>query len=360
MTSSFYHFLKMDPRQSIQDPPFLRNVGLLLTYHCPASCAHCILRAGPDRHEEVSLEDARDWISQIAAYRDGYVWVLSLTGGEPFSNVKLLRAVMEFAAEKNLYISVVTNGFWATSQEMAVRLLKSLPQICFLSISTDIYHQEFIPLENVKNTIRAATECDIPFYVSVVTENKEEPEYRCIHAELLELVGDPDRIRTGITFPVGRAADMKENLNYHLSSEPCPEVCQAASSPCIFPDGRVYGCIGPLFDLKEDQPLYLGNVREQTVSDIFDRSETNAVLHAIRLWGPGRLHAMLKEAGLGDHLPASFVSGSTCQACHSMLSDPAVRDWLVHLEQDPEFRRKVAYARLYHLEETGMLDLGGY
>jgi hypothetical protein len=54
-----------------------------------------------------------------------------------------------------------------------------------------------------------------------------------------------------------------------------------------------------------------------------------------------------------------FVSGSICQACYSVLSDPAVRQWLHQLEQDAEFRRKVAYGRLYHLEETGMLEFGG-
>src|SRR5690348_9477988 len=143
----------MDIPQGVKDPPFLRNVGLLLTYHCQAACAHCILRAGPDRHEQVNLADARDWIRQIAEYRDRYVYVLSLTGGEPFSDLKLLRAVMESAAERGLYISVVTNGFWAVRRERARDLLRSLPQICFLSISTDLYHQKFIPFEYVKNAV---------------------------------------------------------------------------------------------------------------------------------------------------------------------------------------------------------------
>ena len=161
----------MNAEQDVKDPPFLRNVGLLLTYLCQASCAHCILRAGPDQHEEVSLEDARDWIRQIAAYSNGYVYVLSLTGGEPFSNLKLLRAVVEFAANK-LYISVVTNGFWATERDKAKQLLQSLPEICFLSISTDLYPEKFVLLDNVKNAIWAAQECGIPFYVSVVTDNR--------------------------------------------------------------------------------------------------------------------------------------------------------------------------------------------
>lgn len=349
----------MDIEQGAIDPPFMRNVGLLLTYHCPVSCAHCILRAGPDRHEEMSLEDARDWIHQIAAYRNGYVIVLSLTGGEPFSNLKLLRAVMKLAAENKLYCSVTTNGFWATERDKAKQLLQSLPEICFLSISTDLYHQKFVPFENVKNAIWAAQECDIPFYVSIVADNMADSDYKRIYANILELV-DPENIRAGITTPIGRAADIEDDLRYDLSSEPCPEVCQAASSPCIFPDGRVYGCIGPLFELQEKQPLYLGNLREHSVAEVFDRSETNAILHALRLWGPAWFISRLREAGMADHLPTVFVAGNICHACYTILSDPAIREWLQQLEQDPEFRRKVAYGRLYHLEETRMLELDGY
>jgi MoaA/NifB/PqqE/SkfB family radical SAM enzyme len=343
----------------IRDPPFMRNVGLLITYHCQASCAHCILRAGPDRHEEVSMIDARNWIRQIAEYRNRYVYILSLTGGEPFSNLKLLRDVMECAAENRLYTSVITNAFWATERKKAKQILQSLPEICFLSISTDLYHQKFVSFDNVRNAVWAAQECDIPFYISVVADNMEDPDYKRVIKELMKLT-EPENIHTGITFPVGRAADIKDELRYSLSSEPCPEVCTAASSPCIFPDGRVYGCIGPLLELGKQQPLYIGNLREHSVAEIFDRSETNAILHALRLWGPARLISWLREAGMGDHLPHVYVAGSSCQACYSMLSDPAVREWMRKLEQDEEFRRKVAYGRLYHLRETRMLELSNY
>jgi len=351
--------IQQEIQQDVKDPPFLRNVGLLLTYHCQASCAHCIVQAGPDRHEEVSLEDARYWIRQIASYRNRYVYVLSLTGGEPFSNLKLLRSVMEIAAECQLYVSVVSNGFWGTTREKAKQILESLPRICFLSISTDLYHQKFVPFENVQNAVWAAEECGIPYYISVITDNKSDPGYLRMNAEVLKLT-EPKNVRTGITFPVGRAAQMKADLRYILGDEPCPEVCQASSSPCIFPDGRVYGCIGPLFELKEDQPLFLGNLHESSVAEIFDRSETNAILHALRLWGPARLLSWLREADIGEPLPEKFVSGSICYACHSVLSVPAARQWLHRLEQDTEFRRKVAYGRLHYLNETGMLEIDGY
>ncbi len=343
----------------VKDPPFLRNVGLLLTFYCQASCAHCILRAGPNRHEEVKLEDARNWIREIAAYRDRYVYVVSLTGGEPFSNLPLLRAVMEYAVDSRLYVSLVTNGFWATTREKAKQLLQSLPRICFLAISTDVYHQQFVPFEHVKNAIWALQECGIPNYVTLVTDNPNDVNYQQIHADVAAITGT-DNIRTGITFPVGRAALMASELKYNRSTSPPKEACQAASSPCIFPDGRVYGCIGPLIELKHDHPLLLGNLRETPLDEIFDRAETNVILHALRLWGPYRLVSMLQEAGLTQHLPKEYVSGSTCHACYSLMSNGVIRKWLSQLGNNADFRLKVAYGRLHYLEESGMLEIGGY
>ena len=341
------------------DPPFLRNVGLFLTYHCQAACAHCIVRAGPDRHEEMSLNDARDWIRQIASYRNHYVYVLSLTGGEPFSNRKLLRDVMEAAVESKFFVSLVTNAFWATTRHKAKQLLESLPTISFISISTDSYHQEYVPFDRVKNAIWAARDCGIPYYISVVTEDESAPEYKRLTSELVQITA-PGSIRTGITFPLGRAAEVSAQLRYRNTDQAPKEACQAASSPCIFPDARVYGCIGPLIDLRHDHPLLLGNLRESSVSEIFDRAETSVGLHALRLWGPRRLISMLREAGLGDHVPKTYIEGSVCNACYQLLSDSVVRTWLRDLQNDADFRQKVAYGRLYYLNETGMLEFGGF
>lgn len=348
----------MEAKKRVGDPPFLRNVGLLLTYHCQASCAHCILKAGPSRREEVKLEDARNWIEQIAAYRDHYVIVLSLTGGEPFSNMSLLRRAMELAVDNKLSVSVITNGFWAVSRETAKRVLQSLPEICFISISTDLYHQQYISFERVKNALWAFEECGIPYYVSLVTEHETDPEYQRVYKDVEEIAG-PERIRRGITFPVGRAREIETQLAYRVSQEPPKEACIAASSPCIFPDGRVYGCIGPLIGLEHEHPLLLGNALEEPLCEIFDRAETNVLLHALRLWGPSKLISMVKEAGLGSRLPFQYASDSVCNTCYSLLSEPVVHGWLKHLEQDSDFRTKVAFGRLHYLKEPAMLELGG-
>ncbi|HLK68901.1 MAG TPA: radical SAM protein [Bryobacteraceae bacterium] len=348
----------MEAPQRVKDTPFLRNVGLLLTYHCQASCAHCVIRAGPNRHEQMSLEDARTWIHEIASYRDGYVCVLSLTGGEPFSDLDLLRAVVESASESALCVSITTNASWATSREAAVNILLSLPRISSLAISTDVHHQKFVPFQVVQNAILAARECGVAAYVSIVGDGDNDLAFQRIKCDVLK-VTPAENIREGITFPVGRASLIQARLQYTFSETPPNEACQAASSPCIFPDGRVYGCIGPLIDLQDQHPLLLGNLHESSLCDVLDSAETNAVLHALRIWGPHKLITMLREAGFGAHLPARYVEGSVCGACFSVMSDPAVREWLGELEKDAAFRRRVAYARLYYLNETGMLEVAG-
>ena len=81
------------------ETPFLKNIGIVMTYKCQIACPHCIVKAGPHRTEEVSMENALDWIEQISSYRDGYIRVLSLTGGEPFYDMDKIRQISSFGGK---------------------------------------------------------------------------------------------------------------------------------------------------------------------------------------------------------------------------------------------------------------------
>lgn len=342
----------------LPEVPFLRNIGLVVTYKCQVACPHCIIEAGPHRTEEMSLEDAFDWIRQVATYRNGYVTVLSLTGGEPFYNLPALKAIASYGQASGLFVSAVTNAFWATTQPSATAVLKALPAIKMLSVSTDVYHQQHIPFERVRNAILAARECDLPCIVAVCTENDRDPKYASIVEELREIV-QADAILTAITFPAGRALKRLDGRDYQLSDEPPPSACVAGSSPMIFPDGRVIACIGPVIDLTSPHPLLLGSLRNESLNDILDRAESNSVLHAVRIWGPRKLISWLRENGLADSLPDLYIKGSVCNACYSLMSNERTVDSLLQLANDHQFQRKVAYARVYYLHEPLMLALLG-
>lgn len=345
-----------DLHASVLEMPFLKNVGLFMTYKCQVTCPHCIVEAGPHRKEQVQRREAFDWIRQVADYRNGHVRVVSLTGGEPFYDIGLLKELAEFANARGLFVSAVTNAFWASEPERAVALLRELGALKMLSISTDVHHQQHIPFDWVRNAVRAAEQCDMLYSIAVCTESEDDPKYQNVLKQL-QTITTPRAILTAITFPAGRALVGLTGSKYQRSEEPPVSACPAGSSPIIFPDGRVMACIGPVITLGCSHPLLLGNLRESSLDAILDRAEVNPVLHAIRVWGPRKLIAMVNEAGLGEHLPRTYIKDSMCNACYALMSNHAIRQFLAECAGDPLFLRRVAYARQYYLNETKMVEL---
>lgn len=344
--------------QEIQEIRFLKNIGLLMTYKCQVQCPHCIIQAGPLRTEEMSLEDSYDWIKQIATYRHGFIKVLSLTGGEPFFDIKRLKLISDYGKQQGLYISAVTNGYWASTQEKAIRILESLPSLMMLQISTDKYHQQSIPFERVKNAMLASNASGLPFTISICTENENDPEYQKTLKIITEFV-DPQVIFTAITFKAGRALQLDTTQNYDTSPTPPVSSCGAGGAPIVFPNGQIMACIGPIIDLKTPHPLILGNLKKNSLEEILDQAELNVVLHAIRIWGPKLLIQMARQAGLESELPKTYIKDSVCHACYELMANPHIVDFLMDLQNDKELVQKVAFARVYYLNEPEMaLGLG--
>jgi organic radical activating enzyme len=334
--------------------PFLRNIGMIMTYRCQVACPHCIIEAGPNRKEQILIEDAFAWIKQIAQHRSGYIKVLSLTGGEPFIDLERLRAVSDFALGAGLFVSAVTNAFWANGEQEAEQVLRNLPALGMIAISCDAYHQASIPFERVKNAVLAAQTLRIPYNLAVCTQNTSDPLFQQLLDRLDEFT-PPDTIATAIAFPVGRARKFLNPSDYETSSDPPIAACSAGSSPMIFPDGRVLACIGPVVEINFNHPLMLGDLRNEKLAIILDNAERNSVLHAIRIWGPRKLISMISETALRNKLPSSYIAGSVCNACYSLMSDSKIVEYLRELQEDLSFSEKVQYARAYYLKELSPL-----
>jgi MoaA/NifB/PqqE/SkfB family radical SAM enzyme len=341
--------------KTVIEIPFLKNIGLFLTFKCQVACPHCVVQAGPERNETMSLESIDRYISQIASYRNGHIRMISLTGGEPFIDIGRLRQVISMAAHHNLWVSVVTNAFWAYSLERAIAIIESLPGLSLIAISTDRYHQQTIAFERVKNAIRAAEFCDLPYDVSLCTENQEDPEHKRI-LEQVRSVSETGAIHTAITFPVGRALEKLGTAKYVRSDQPPISACSFANSPMIFPDGKVLACIGPIIDIPAVHPLVLGHLKDSSLKDIFDKAELNPILHTLRVWGPRKIVELMAASDLKSMLPKEYIADSICQACYTLLNTPAIAEHLQALTLDEAYAQKIAYARVFYLNEPQMAE----
>ena len=146
------------------EPPFGSQIGLFVTYRCPIRCRHCMVEAGPQRTEEVDLEEALGWIHEIASYWKGHVKSIAFTGGEPFLCWKKLRVLAAAAVDRGLKCSVITNAYWANSTTRTRDLLTELSPKA-ISISTDEFHVAHIPLKNLRRVfdecMRLGIRCDL-------------------------------------------------------------------------------------------------------------------------------------------------------------------------------------------------------
>lgn len=139
------------------------SAGLMLTYWCPGRCACCYNFSGPRAASpatQMSVERA------LACWRDivglaGDRGKVHLTGGEPFGDYERLREIMCRAHAENLTAAlekIETNAYWCNDENQIRNRLRELKSLGLtrLQISSDIYHQEYIPLEHVRRAQKIA------------------------------------------------------------------------------------------------------------------------------------------------------------------------------------------------------------
>jgi len=138
--------------------------GLLLTYWCNARCAFCYVNSGPRRRGWMSVEQTLSlWsgLDQLAA-EHGRCMRIHLAGGEPFGDWPRMLSIVRAARDAGLspLEKIETNAFWATGDGLTRARLEQLDTLGMgaLVVSTDVYHQRFVPFERVRRCVEIARE----------------------------------------------------------------------------------------------------------------------------------------------------------------------------------------------------------
>lgn len=135
----------------------VKGVDFLLTFKCPSRCKHCSYKAGPERIGYMKLVDADRYLKELTDTQP--IRSVTVHGGEPFLFFELLKRIMEKAKELEVpRRGVITNGYWAKTKAIAKKKLIELKEtgLTHITFSVDGFHQEYIPLENVRNGIEVA------------------------------------------------------------------------------------------------------------------------------------------------------------------------------------------------------------
>ncbi|MHA3964717.1 MAG: radical SAM protein [Candidatus Thorarchaeota archaeon SMTZ1-45] len=139
----------------------LAGLHLLLTYECNFECDHCFVWGSPRQKGTMTLYHIRHVLQEAKAV--GSVKNIYFEGGEPFLYYPIMLRGIQEAAGMGFQVGIVTNPYWATSEEDAIEWLTPLSGLIQdLSVSSDLYHSNEDLSLQVRNALAAAEELNIP------------------------------------------------------------------------------------------------------------------------------------------------------------------------------------------------------
>jgi MoaA/NifB/PqqE/SkfB family radical SAM enzyme len=235
------------------------------------------------------------------------------------------------AASLDFSVSIVTNGFWGINQTRATAMIAALAQVGLrrLELSTDVFHQEYIPIKTVRSAIQVLKSAGVRVVLRVVTSRKHTVEETLRQLTLedldgLEVVGSP-------VIPVGRARHAVPHDELYLSAWGICGSCHTMLNLTVGPDGNVSPCCAG----SENTPsLSLGNIRELPLDVIVRNAEWNFLVKKLVFEGPSSFLDQLRKAGLAHKVKSEYTN--ICHACSEFFGDPEVvqvaRTWTATTE----------------------------
>jgi organic radical activating enzyme len=332
------------------------EIGLVMTEQCPVGCKHCLASCTGQVSDLPPLETHLAWIAK--ASRIDHCKSISITGGEPFLYFERLLQVVDGCRTRGLRATVSTSAYWATSGEIAADKLQQLAQagLTGITVSTDEYHQESVPLANVTRVLHAAKECGIHSKVAL-TYLPRGPNAAQVKRDLRRELGqrtlDGVQIEAGGIVKLGRARQL-----VFPGTEPAeqPKLVCNALGPIIQPDGTVASCCRA--PLPSTSPLIIGNLNAEDLRTIYQRFLSHSIIPFIQTWGLVEMLERLIAAGLAAGLEGyrDAREEEICELCQAILSEPAHVSFFTELSHDPEVRERLGILTFVLYGDPALLE----
>jgi hypothetical protein len=336
---------------------FYRVISIMITFNCPIQCKHCYLRCGPSRRENLDFSGLRRWFGE--AKSSGELKGIIISGGEPFVDMRRLETLVAWAEEIDLPAAVLSSGFWGKTLDDSRKILKRLPGLTGLALSVDRFHQEFVPLEYLKNIVTAATELELPICIfNCASKDDEDPIVSELNASLGQELSPFMIVFENPLHDLGRAEKKTgENDLVPVTDLPDFRCGNIDSVPVLLPSGEVVACCGEAFW----SPSYVGGlevgwVPRDSFVEIRERVSRNPLMQTLRVLGPKDLAIMVEKMGLGHLLRGRYKRDDICDLCSDLFSHREIVDLLVEETRSLSHRRKIDWSRAFNLGELEVFD----
>ena len=150
----------------------LTGLHILLTYSCTFECDHCFVWGSPWQSGILTLQQIRHALNE--ARETGTVEWIYFEGGEPFLYYPILLEAVKLAHEMGFQVGIVTNAYWATGDEDALRWLAPFAGLVQdLTASSDLFHYNEMLSVQVQRATAAARQLELPTGVISIAPSDE-------------------------------------------------------------------------------------------------------------------------------------------------------------------------------------------
>jgi Predicted Fe-S oxidoreductases len=303
-----------------------KTLAFTLYSKCSAACSMCCFECTPQSSDKLDVERVKDYIKESAEIDE--ITTISFTGGEPFLKYNLLLDLVKFASMYNKRVTTISNGFWATSYEVAYKKLSELKAngLQHISTSHDSYHKEYIKTEYVANLLRAASDLGLASTLAIVKMKDEDI------GEILNKLGNSIYSTALEIVPCLPAGGAKKNFSNDSFDR---TISTNQGLPCIYSgnivvgfDGNIYPCCSQVVF---ETGLSIGNYHDLNLKEALLKTKNNGLLYLLRNKNLSLFSEFAKES-LNIEIPEKVVN--PCELCSILFQKKNLPKYKEFIEQN--------------------------
>ncbi|RZB38397.1 MAG: hypothetical protein SRB2_00145 [Desulfobacteraceae bacterium Eth-SRB2] len=238
----------------------MRKLAFGYSTKCNIRCEYCVATEDLPADKKMDSDRAREIIVEMAQAGVGGI---SFSAGEPFLYFNEIVALVKLCQRIGIYTRMVTNSFWAKTAASSDRRVSELKKngLCQLRLSFSRWHQKHVNKDNVLNA--------------------------------------------------GRAVSFKRRQILTDYQASCCDM-----NPCLTPDLDMYACCDAGSHFPETDFFYLGNLKDNTIKQLFAKTETDRLHNLIRTMGIAHI------ASYTGMRAREIITYSKCELCRKLFNSP--------------------------------------
>lgn len=317
----------------------IKRLTFLYTRKCNLKCTHCALECSPQETEKLEFDMVRKAIDE--AEKLGINGII-FSGGEALLYFDEIVELIQKAHANKQKVTVVTNGMWSRSKSIVKSRVKKLKEAGadMLTISYDEFHKKGgARIDQIKNVIIACREAGISVHVKRISQAVWNSKLDANSAEIIKELGTLNcKILTQMLEPYGLARKNYTGTDGQYIQKDMSTFarCNDIGVLTYYPNGDVFPCcstaISMLAELRNDNPLRLGSIFENTVKELVARAQANFFIALLARTGSCGFKALSKQHPHDFEWPSELAH--KCEFCIFAAKNRSFKKWLSFLEKD--------------------------